>query len=127
MSLALYKPFGIAGLVIGTAVASLGMTLEPGLVPAPGAGRAAWRAGARVIAVAQMCVAAAALGGAAYLTWWGIDDAAGRSVPAQIVSVGLAIVAGSLIYAGAVLLMRIREAEQILALVRARLHRARPA
>ena len=35
-----------------------------------------------------MLVAAAALGGAAYGVWWMLDDALGRSLLAQIVSVG---------------------------------------
>jgi putative peptidoglycan lipid II flippase len=122
VSLALYRPFGIAGLVIGTAVASVGMTLSQFWYLRRDLG-GALEGRRTLIVVAQMCAAAAALGGVAYLVWWGIDDAAGRSVPAQIVSVGLGIAAGSLIYAGAVLLMRIREAEQILALVRARLGR----
>ena len=122
VSLALYKPFGIAGLVIGTAVASLGMTLSQTWFLRTALGGSV--EGRRTLsAVAQMCAAAAALGGAAYATWWGIDQVAGRTVIAQIVSVGLALVAGSLVYTGAVLLLRIREAEQILALVRTRVRR----
>jgi putative peptidoglycan lipid II flippase len=126
VSLALYKPFGIAGLVIGTAVASIGMTLSQSWYLRRDLG-GSLEGRRTVTAVAKMCGAAAALGGVAYLVWWGIDDAAGRSVLAQIVSVGLAIAAGSLIYAGAVLLMHIREAEQILGLILARLGRARAA
>jgi putative peptidoglycan lipid II flippase len=122
VSVALYKPFGIAGLVIGTAVASLGMTLSQAwyLRRALGGSLEGRRT---VVSVAQMCAAAAALGGTAYGVWWAIDQVAGRSVPAQIASVGLALIVGSLVYATAVLALRIREADQIRALVRARLRR----
>jgi len=123
VSVALYKPFGIAGLVIGTAVGSIGMTLGQ-----------AWRLrlllhgsleGRRtLIAVAQMAAASALLGGVAYGTWWILDDALGRSLPAQIVSVGSALLAGSLAYAAAVMAMRVEEAQQIRNLLAGRLRRA---
>jgi putative peptidoglycan lipid II flippase len=127
ISLALYKPFGIAGLVIGTAVASLGMT----------AGQAYYLRrelhgtleGRRTLtAVAQMTAAAAALGGVAYGVWWAIDDVLGRSVPAQVVSVGLAITAGSAVYAAIVHVLRVPEARQIehIVLGRLRARRAGP-
>ena len=120
VSLALYKPFGIAGLVIGTAAASLGMTI----------GQTLWLRAtlggdlegvATMLAVIQMVFASAVLGGVAYATWWALDGALGVSIPAQIISVGTAITAGSMVYAGLVLLMRIPEARQIEALVVRRL------
>ena len=55
---------------------------------------------------------------------WALDDVLGRSLPAQIVSVGTALTAGLLVYAGAVLLMRLPEALQIQRLVSGRLRRA---
>jgi putative peptidoglycan lipid II flippase len=118
VSLALYKPFGIAGLVIGTAVASLAMTLGQGWY----LGRALGGIEARktALAVVQMIGAAAALGGVGYGSWWALDQVLGRSLPAQIVSVGTGIVAGSLMYIGAVLVMRIPEAHQIQRLISSR-------
>ncbi len=121
VSLALYRPFGIAGLVIGTAVASIGMTLGQGFVLRRDVGPI--EAGATARAAALMTGAAALLGGVAYGTWRSLDELLGRSLPAEIVSVGLGIVAGSLVYIGTVLLLRIREAEQIRELVAARLRR----
>jgi putative peptidoglycan lipid II flippase len=123
VSLALYKPFGIAGLVIGTAVASLGMALGQGAVLQRRLGDIEVRA--TLIAMALMTLAAAALGGVAYGTWWSIDDLLGRSTPAQILSVGAALVTGTLVYVGIVLLLRIREAEQVRALFASRLRRRR--
>jgi putative peptidoglycan lipid II flippase len=123
VSVALYKPLGIAGLVIGTAVGSVGMA----------AGQA-WRLrillegsleGRRtLIAVAQMTAAAALLGTVAYAVWRGLDEALGRELPAQIVSVGGAILTGTLVYVVAVLAMGIDEARQIRALVAGRLRRS---
>ncbi len=123
VSLALYKPFGIAGLVIGTAVASFGMmvgqtwrlrTLLHGSLE----GRET------LIAVLKMLLASALLGLVAYGVWWGLDDALGRALPAQIVSVGTAILVGSLIYIAAVTAMKVEEAAQIRRLLAGRLRRA---
>jgi putative peptidoglycan lipid II flippase len=123
LSVALYKPFGIAGLVIGTAVGSIGMTLGQ-----------TWRLrrlldgsleGRRtLIAVGQMVAAAALLGAVAYGVWSGLDAALGRTLPAQIVSVGVALLAGTLAYVVAVLALRIEEARQIRTLVSGRLRRS---
>jgi putative peptidoglycan lipid II flippase len=124
VSFALYKPFGIAGPVIGTAAASAAMT----------AAQARWlRAdlhgsleGRRTLgAVARMLVAAAALAGVAYGVWRGLDAVLGRHLVAQIVSVGLAIVAGLGAYAGVVLVLGIREAHQIRRFVLSPFGRAR--
>ena len=70
-----------------------------------------------------MLVGAAALAAVAYGVWWVLDDALGRSIPAQIVSVGSALVLGSAAYAGIVLGLKIPEAKQILDLFSRRLRR----
>jgi putative peptidoglycan lipid II flippase len=123
VSVALYKPFGIAGLVIGTAAGSIGMALGQ-----------AWRLrtllegsleGRRTVtSVAQMLVASALLGLVAFGVWWGLDQALGRSLPAQIVSVGGAILAGTAVYVVAVTAMGVEEARQIQRLLAGRLRRA---
>jgi len=74
-------------------------------------------------AVPVITVAAPAFAGAAYGTWWGLDAALGRGFSAQVVSVGGALVAGTLVYAGLVLRVRLREAEQIRQLLVGRLRR----
>ncbi|MGI8593413.1 MAG: murein biosynthesis integral membrane protein MurJ [Solirubrobacteraceae bacterium] len=119
VSLALYAPLGIAGLVIGTVVGNAAM-----------AGAEAWRLrgelggidGRRTaIAAGQMILAAGLLAGTAYATWWLLDDLLDRGLAAQCVSVGVALTAGGLVYTGSVLLMRIPEASQILDLLAGRL------
>ena len=63
------------------------------------------------------------LGGVAYVTWYGLDQALGRSLAAQIVSVGAALALGSAVYAAIVLALRIPEAQQIRELLTRRLRR----
>jgi hypothetical protein len=76
-------------------------------------------------AVARMLVAAVLLGGVAYGVWRGLDAALGTRLVAQIVSVGIAIVAGLGVYAAAVLALRVREAHQVRAFVGGALGRFR--
>jgi putative peptidoglycan lipid II flippase len=122
VSLALYGPFGIAGLVIGTAIGSIGMT----------AGQA-WRLRAllhgslegrrTLIATLQMGAAAVVLGVVAYGVWRGLDELLGRALLAQIVSVGAALAAGTAVYVAVVLALGVDEARQIRQLVAGRLRR----
>jgi putative peptidoglycan lipid II flippase len=121
VSAALYQPLGIAGVVIGTAVASAAMTL----------GQAyrlrfelhGFEIGRTLRAVAAMLAASALLGVVAYFAWKALDSALGRSLPAQLVSVAFALALSSAVYAAAVLAMRIPEARQIVGLLQRRLGR----
>jgi putative peptidoglycan lipid II flippase len=124
VSLALYGPFGIAGIVIGTAVASAAMTALQAqglriLLRGFEVGRSLRTAGAIVIASVP-------LGIVAYGVWYGLDQALGRSLIAQVISVGGAIAAGTAVYIGAVLALRVPEAHQIARIVRSRMGAARP-
>ncbi|HEX8158651.1 MAG TPA: murein biosynthesis integral membrane protein MurJ [Solirubrobacteraceae bacterium] len=125
VALALYKPYGVAGIVIGTAVASAAMT----------AGQAYYlrrEVGGRLegaqtaAATGRILLASAALGLVTYGLWSGLDSLLGRSLPAQVISVGVALTAGIVVYAAAVLSLRVKEADQIRELVRARLAARRP-
>ena len=122
ISLALYKPFGVAGLVIGTAVASAGMTVLQA-VYLRRLLEGSLEGYDLVRALARISVASILLGVASYCTWWLIDDVLGRSLPAELLSVGCAAAAGFWIYMRAVLRMHIAEAEQIQRLVEGRLRR----
>ena len=122
VSAALYKPLGIGGIVLGTAVASAAMTL--GQAAALRRHLNGIELARTLRAVALMLAAAAAFGGAAYGTWWALDDALGRSLLGQTVSVGAALTVGSLIYAGVLLRARLPEAEQVVNLLTGRFRRA---
>jgi putative peptidoglycan lipid II flippase len=121
VSLALYRPLGIGGIVIGTAAASAFMTVVQGIwLGRELGGLEVWVTLRRT---GLMTLAAAALAGAAYGAWAWLDATLGDALLAQVVSVvgGLAI--GGALYAGLVLALRIPEARQILDLFRARLGR----
>jgi putative peptidoglycan lipid II flippase len=121
VSLALYGPLGIAGIVLGTAVASAAMTALQASVLSRRLDGIDLRRTAD--AVVRILAAAVVLGLVAYGVWWAIDQALGRSLPAQIVSVGVALIAGSVAYAAIVLKAGIPEARQIADLLGRRLGR----
>nr|MBA2515452.1 murein biosynthesis integral membrane protein MurJ [Solirubrobacterales bacterium] len=121
VSAALYKPMGIGGVVLGTAVSTAAMTVGQAYVlRAELDGIELQRT---LIAMAQVLAASVVFGLTAYGVWWVLDDALGRSLRAQVVSVLGGLTAGTIVYAGLVLLMRIPEAHQILELFTARLRR----
>ena len=123
VSLALYKPLGIAGLVIGTAVASALMTvLQAVYLRRELAGRLD---GHQTVMITARIVAASILMAAgAYIAYSALDYLLGRSVPAQVITVGAAAGVGLWLYVRAVLRMRVPEARQVERLVAARLGRA---
>ena len=72
---------------------------------------------------ARVLVAAALLAGVSYLVWYGLDQALGRSIPAQIVSLSAALGTGAAVYTGAVFAIGIEEAHQVRRLIAGRLRR----
>jgi putative peptidoglycan lipid II flippase len=124
LSLLLYKPFGIAGLVLSTAVSSIGMMLLQARSLRGLLGGSLEEA-ATLKVLLRIAAGSALLGGVAWVTWYVLDDLLGRSLPAQAVSVGAAATLGFAAYAGAVLLLRVAEAQQIERFVTRRLHACR--
>jgi putative peptidoglycan lipid II flippase len=122
VSLALYKPYGIAGLVIGTAASSLASTLlQAYFLRLYLGGRVEGRETA--IHFGAVTVAAALLGVVAWIVWTILDDLLGRSLPAQIISMAFAGAAGAAAYGAAVLWMDMPEARQVRDLLVRRLGR----
>jgi putative peptidoglycan lipid II flippase len=123
VSVALYEPFGIAGLIIGTIAANAVMTaLQLHRLRIGFNGRLD---GAQTVKItARVFVASALLGGVSWLVWYVLDRLLGRSLVGQIVSVGGAGLAGTLVYTRAVLAMRIPEAHQVRQLIRAQFGRS---
>ena len=122
VSAALYKPLGIPGVVIGTAASSAFMTVaQIVLLRRELHGRL--EIGETVSAVARISLAAAALGGVSYGVWALLDALAGRSLPGQLLSVGLAVAIGGAAYIALVLALRVPEARQIEGLIRRRVGR----
>jgi putative peptidoglycan lipid II flippase len=122
VSVALYRPLGIAGIVIGTAVSNAVMTLQQ--IYYLRRDLRGFEVLRTLRASLAMLAAAAALGGAAYGAWWLLDAALGRSLIAQVVSVGAGLAGGTLVYVGAVLLLDVPEAHMAARLVQGRLRRS---
>ncbi len=122
VSLALYKPYGIAGLVIGTAVASAGMAAAQAVYLRMALDG---RLEGRRTALGLLAIVAASLllGIVAYIAFSLLDALLGRSLPAQLISVGAAAALGGLVYGYAVLWMEMPEAQAVRRLVMGRLRR----
>jgi putative peptidoglycan lipid II flippase len=121
VSAALYKPFGIAGIVLGSVAGTLTMVILQGQVLA----RLLHGIEGRTTfpAMGKMLAASGLLAAVSYGVWYGLDQALGRSLPAQVVSLGFGIVAGIAVYAAAVFALRVEEAHQIRRLVAGRFGR----
>jgi putative peptidoglycan lipid II flippase len=123
VSIALYKPLGISGLIIGTLAANAVMTwLQLQRLRVGFDGRLE---GAQTTMItARILLASALLAGASYGVWRGLDAVFGATLPAQIVSLGCAAAAGLVVYSRAVLAMSVPEAHQVSRLIRVQLGRA---
>jgi putative peptidoglycan lipid II flippase len=120
-SYVLAGPLGIGGIVLGTILSNIALVLCEVVWLRNALG--GFETARTLRALAGMLVGAAVLGGVAYGVWWGLDDLLGRSLIAQIVSVGTGLSAGGAAYAGVVLGLRIPEARQVLDLFASRLQR----
>jgi putative peptidoglycan lipid II flippase len=123
VSIALYKPLGIAGLIIGTLTANVIMTVLQFYRLRAGLNGRLEGAQTTMITV-RILVASVLLAVTSWVVWKLLDQLLGKSLPAEIVSVGGAAAAGLAVYLRAVLIMRIPEAHQVSALIRARFGRA---
>ena len=100
-------PMGIGGIVLGTTISNVALVLAEAIMLRRALG--GFQTARTLTAIAQMLIGAVVLGVVTYGVWWGIDDALGRSLLAQILSVGSALVAGSAAYAAIVLGLRSRK------------------
>jgi putative peptidoglycan lipid II flippase len=123
VSIGLYKPLGIAGLIIGTLAANIVMTWLQ--LTRLRVGFNGQLEGAQTTMItARIAVAAALLAGVSYGVWKLFSQVLGTSIEAQIISVGAAGLAGTFVYARAVLAMQVPEAQQVGRLLRSRFGRA---
>jgi putative peptidoglycan lipid II flippase len=115
-SAALYGPFGVGGVVAGTGIATIAGVWLQFIVLRRQLGRL--ELGRFVSTVGRITVAAAGLAGAAYGVWALLDDALGRSLGAQLVSLLVGLGIGGAVYWLGVTALRIPEAAQIRRLLR---------
>jgi putative peptidoglycan lipid II flippase len=121
VSAALYGPFGIPGIVVGTLAGNL--VMAAGQLLYLRRELHGFEGRRTTVAVAQMLVAAGLLCAAAYGSWLALDEGLGRGLAAQIASVGTGCLAGLAAYAAGVAAFRVPEGRQLWALVAGRLRR----
>jgi len=124
VSLALYKPLGLAGLVIGTAAANIVMVALQYRRMRTGF-NSRLEGGQTLMITLRILIASAITAAVARGVWGLLNGALGTSVPGQLVSVGVAVLVAAALYAWLTLVMRIPEARQIEQLVAGRLRLAR--
>jgi putative peptidoglycan lipid II flippase len=122
VSFALYKPLGIAGLIIGTVAANIVMTglqlrrLQIGFNGRLELGRSA-------MITARILVATAIATVIGWAIWRVLEALLGHSLIGGLIELGVGITIAILVYGRLVLMMRIREAHQVRALIAGRLRR----
>jgi len=115
-SAAFYSPFGVGGIVAATAIATAASVVAQALVLRRQLGGI--ELGRLLDGAVRITIASALLAGVSYLVWDGLDSALGESTIAQIVSVGGGLLIGGGVYLGAVIALRVPEAQQLIRLVR---------
>jgi len=118
VAFALYREFEVAGIVAATGIATAVSVAAQAALLRRFLGRL--ELGRLLWTSVRATVAAAALGAVSYFTWEALDEALGRGLGGQIASLGLALLAGAVVYGIAVLALRVPEARQITGLVRRR-------
>jgi putative peptidoglycan lipid II flippase len=117
-SFLLYEPYGVAGIVAATAIATtISVIAQVVLLRARLGGIEATRFISTTIRVAAGSLL---LAGVAYESWYLLDEALGRQLFGQIVAVSVALGLGGAAYLACSRLLRIPELDQILSLARRR-------
>ncbi len=114
-ALALYAPFGVGGIVAGTAIATAVSVVAQSVILRNTLG--GLDLGSLASSSMRIGIGAAALAGVSYGVWTLLDDALGRSTGDQIVEMTVALSAGVVIYLAALAVLRVPELDQIRRLV----------
>ncbi|HYM64242.1 MAG TPA: lipid II flippase MurJ, partial [Gaiellaceae bacterium] len=111
---------GIWGIPLATSIVNIAGTIALLVLLRRRLGRLQGRQ--TIDAYVRTAVAAALAAGVAYATWYGLDEWLGRSLGAQIASVGLGVAFAIAAFLGAARILRIQELDALLSLLR----RSRP-
>jgi putative peptidoglycan lipid II flippase len=114
-ALALYKPFGVGGIVAGTGIGTTAAVIAQGVILRREFG--GLELGRLFSTAARITLASAALAGVGWLVWDLLDAALGRGLLGQIVSLGAGLAAGGGVYVAVAKALRIAELDQIMRLV----------
>jgi putative peptidoglycan lipid II flippase len=113
LDLALYR-VGAWGIALSTAIVNVAGTAALLVLLRRRIGGVA--AGETMLAIGKVFVASAIVAGVAWGIWKPLDDSLGHSFGAQVVSLGLALVAAVGVYVAACKLLRVRELQTLFAL-----------
>jgi putative peptidoglycan lipid II flippase len=113
---ALYRPFGVGGVVAGTGIGTSAAVFAQAMILRREFG--GLELGRLISSATRIALASAALAGASYLVWRLLDDALGRGLGGQIVSLGGGLAVGGVVYLVAARLLRVAELDQIMRLLR---------
>jgi putative peptidoglycan lipid II flippase len=115
---ALYKPYGTGGIVAGTGIGTTAAVVAQAVVLRHEFN--GLELGRLLGTATKITIGAAALAAVSFGVWDVLDNALGRGLGGQIVSLGVALGLGGLTYIGAAKLMKLAELEQITRLLRRR-------
>jgi putative peptidoglycan lipid II flippase len=114
-ALALYKPVGVGGIVAGTGIGTTVAALAQAVILRRKFNGLEL---ARLLSTTvRITVAAGALAAVGYGVWDVLDQALGRGLGGQVISLGTGLAAGGAVYLGAARLLRIAELDQIMRLL----------
>lgn len=117
-ALALYKPFGVGGIVAGTGIGTSAAVVAQAVILRREFGGLELR---RLFSTTVgITIASAALAGVGWVVWHFLDSALGRGTVAQLISLGTGLAAGGIVYVAVAKLLRIAELEQMMRLLRRR-------
>lgn len=117
-SLLLYEPYGVAGIVAATAIATTASVIAQVILLRSRLGGI--EATRFISTTARVTVGSVLLAAVSYQSWLLLDEALGREILAQIVAVSVALALGGVAYLACARLLRVPELDQILSLVRRR-------
>jgi len=110
-ALALYEPFGVGGIVAGTGIGTSVAVIAQAVILRREFGGLELR---RLFSTAlRITIAAAALAAVGWMVWDVLDQALGRGLMGQIVSLGVGLGAGGVVYVAVAKLLQVAELEQM--------------
>ena len=112
---ALYKPFGVGGIVAGTGIGTSAAVFAQAYILRRKFG--GLELGRLLDATIRISIASGALALVGWLIWDLLNTALGESLPAQIVSLGTGLTLGSVAYVAVAWALRIPELDQIMRLL----------
>jgi len=117
-ALLLYRPFGVAGIVAATAIATaVSVGLQAGILRNL-LGRL--ELGRLIVSTLVVGVGSVALAATSLVVWTVLDDILGRALLAQVISLSFALGAGFAAYAGSIAFVGLPEATNFVRLLRRR-------